>query len=158
MSSMYPSSDKQRTYETTDTIYFFTSAFEPFDNFSAHQVQIWNIVFPTAEHVFRWKKFEVTEPKLAERIRVAASPWRVKKLSKESTNRRLDWSDIKVAVMTEIIAAKVSQHEDMREMLRARDDKMIIENSPIDDFWGCGANGKGQNHMGKILMEARQRI
>jgi predicted NAD-dependent protein-ADP-ribosyltransferase YbiA (DUF1768 family) len=35
---------------------------------------------------------------------------------------------------------------------------MLIENSPTDYFWGCGANHTGENHLGKILMGVRTEI
>jgi predicted NAD-dependent protein-ADP-ribosyltransferase YbiA (DUF1768 family) len=34
----------------------------------------------------------------------------------------------------------------------------IIENSPVDSFWGCGPDGNGQNMIGKIWMETRNAI
>jgi ribA/ribD-fused uncharacterized protein len=37
-------------------------------------------------------------------------------------------------------------------------DEEIVEDSPIDSYWGCGADGKGQNNLGKILMEVRSRL
>jgi predicted NAD-dependent protein-ADP-ribosyltransferase YbiA (DUF1768 family) len=37
----------------------------------------------------------------------------------------------------------------------ATGDEEIIENSPIDSYWGCGADGQGKNMLGKILMETR---
>ncbi len=38
---MYPSSDKNYSYETEDAVYFFSHAFNPLDNWSAHQVRVW---------------------------------------------------------------------------------------------------------------------
>jgi predicted NAD-dependent protein-ADP-ribosyltransferase YbiA (DUF1768 family) len=32
----------------------------------------------------------------------------------------------------------------------------IVENSPFDDYWGCGKDGSGQNKLGQILMEVRE--
>ncbi len=79
---MYPKSDQKLTYETADTVYFFSGAFDPINNFSANTVKIWNKVFYTAEHAFQWKKFADTEPELAEKIASASSPWLCKKYSK----------------------------------------------------------------------------
>jgi predicted NAD-dependent protein-ADP-ribosyltransferase YbiA (DUF1768 family) len=31
-----------------------------------------------------------------------------------------------------------------------------VENSPIDYYWGCGADGSGKNNLGLILMEVRE--
>ena len=51
--------------------------------------------------------------------------------------------------MTEIIRAKVAQNEDVYACLLATDGKKIVENSPWDNFWGCGADGKGENQDGQ---------
>jgi ribA/ribD-fused uncharacterized protein len=37
-------------------------------------------------------------------------------------------------------------------------DHILIEDSPIDYFWGCGADGTGENYLGKILMSVRGEI
>ncbi|MFD1424039.1 NADAR domain-containing protein [Laceyella sacchari] len=37
-------------------------------------------------------------------------------------------------------------------------DELIIENSPIAYYWGCGADGSGLNRLGVILMEVRSRL
>jgi ribA/ribD-fused uncharacterized protein len=34
--------------------------------------------------------------------------------------------------------------------------QLIVENSPVDYYWGCGADGSGKNMLGKILMEVRE--
>ncbi len=57
--------------------------------------------------------------------------------------------------MFEIVRAKAQQHEDVRDMLMVTGNKKIVENSPVDNFWGCGQGGKGENQMGKILMKVR---
>src|SRR5258708_25413784 len=112
---MYPSPDKNLNYETEEAVYFFTGPFYPLDNFSAHRVEIWGQTCPTVEHAFQWKKFEVSEPGLAKQVLEAGSPEVAKKIAHTSENRRQDWGEVRLAVMTEIIRAKVAQHEDVRE-------------------------------------------
>jgi hypothetical protein len=34
----------------------------------------------------------------------------------------------------------------------------LIEDSPIDFGWGCGADGSGQNKLGQILMRIRREL
>ena len=60
-----------------------------------------------------------------------------------------------VNVMEEIFRAKAEQHEDVRERLKKTDKRQIIENSPVDSFWGVGSKGDGQNMVGKIWMKIR---
>jgi len=153
---MYPISDKGLNREDEKSVYFFTSAYHPLDNFSAHSISIWNRNFPTAEHAFQWKKFSDIKPDIAEKILEAKSPHLVKEIS--IVNKDLvskDWHNIKLGVMEEILKAKAKQHEDVREVLRKTGRKTIVENSPVDSFWGIGPDEKGENMLGKIWMKIR---
>jgi hypothetical protein len=156
---MYPSSSNGLNKETDEAVYFFTPVFYPLDNFSAHQVEIWGHKFPTAEHAFQWKKFSGGYPEISEQILAAGSPEAVKKIS--DANKALQpitWKDEKVGVMEEILMAKAEQNEDVREALKRSARRRIIENSPVDGFWGIGPNGDGQNMVGKIWMKVRDNL
>ena len=59
--------------------------------------------------------------------------------------------------MKQILQAKANQHDDVRDVLRKTGMREIVENSPVDDFWGGGPNKKGQNVVGKIWMNIRDR-
>lgn len=37
-------------------------------------------------------------------------------------------------------------------------DREIVEDSPIDSYWGCGADGLGKNMLGKLLMKLREEL
>lgn len=153
---MYPVSSDGLNKETKDAVYFFTPAFYPLDNFSAHAVNIWGRIFPTAEHAFQWKKFFEIEPDIAERIFTAGSPHAVKKISEANkTKIPEDWKNLRVEVMEQILKAKVSQHEDVGDALIRTGKRTIVENSPVDSFWGIGPNQKGENMVGKIFMKIR---
>jgi ribA/ribD-fused uncharacterized protein len=153
---MYPTSSADLNRETDTAIYFFTVAFEPLNNFSAHMVRIWDKTFPTAEHAFQWKKFSVEHPDIAQSIYEAGSPEAVKKISDGNKDKApLTWPEDKVAIMEQILQAKAKQHEDVREALIRTGDRLIVENSPVDTFWGAGPDGTGENVIGKIWMRIR---
>ncbi len=59
--------------ETEDAIYFYTPAFDALNNFSAHTVELWGTLFPTAEHAFQWKKFSEVDRTLARHVLEAAA-------------------------------------------------------------------------------------
>lgn len=156
---MYSSSGENLNKETKDSVYFFTPAFYPLDNFSAHAVNIWDMAFPTAEHAFQWKKFSVSHPEIAKNIFAAGSPDAVKKISNQNKDKVSSyWHDEKLAVMEQILKAKAEQHEDVRERLIMTGKRTIIENSPVDSFWGIGPDGKGENMVGKIWMKIRDSL
>ncbi len=151
----YPEPGQKLTYQTKSAVYFYLGAFDALGNFSAHSIQIWGKVFPTVEHAFQWKKFESNNSEWAEKILKAKSAWLARKLGREGAKMRNDWRDIRISIMTDIIRAKFSQHEDAKQVLLSTNNKKIIENSPIDNYWGIGSTGKGENQMGKILAKVR---
>ena len=62
---------------------------------------------------------------------------------------------------------KFQQNSDLRNKLDATGDKKIVEASPLDTIWGIGLgekgalergekNWRGQNLLGKALMQARE--
>ena len=75
-----------------------------------------------------------------------------------SSPLRRDWDSVKVSVMTEAVLAKFSQHEDLRALLLATGDAMLIEHTDNDDYWGDGGDGSGKNMLGRILMRVREQL
>ena len=150
----FPGNDFNK--ETEDAIYFYTPIFYALDNFSAHIVEIWGKKFQTSEHAYQWKKFADSNSEIAERIFTATSPNEVKKISdtyKSETSP--EFRALKIEIMEEILQAKVAQHEKVRRILKDSGNKTIVENSPIDSFWGAGPDGKGENALGKLWMKVR---
>jgi N-glycosidase YbiA len=76
----------------------------------------------------------------------------------QKVTMRPDWDQVKRQVMKECVLAKFLQHKDLRDQLMATGDEELIEDSPIDYYWGCGADGSGQNVLGQVLMEVRQEL
>lgn len=156
---LYPALDAIQTNVTEDAVYFFSDAAGVLCNWSAHGVTIWGQYFQTVEHAYHYCKFQDVSSVTAEQIKQAASPYIAMKIAqKNKSYRRSDWENIKVATMREITRAKYRQHDDARQILLDTGDRLLVENSPWDYFWGCGADGNGQNIMGKILMEVRQEL
>jgi ribA/ribD-fused uncharacterized protein len=56
------------------------------------------------------------------------------------------------------VLAKFQTHADIRKILIKTADDLIVEDSPVDSFWGCGADHRGENHLGKILMQVRHQL
>lgn len=150
---------KDLNYVTEDAVYFYTPRFYAFDNFSAFAVEIWDKDFPTVEHAYQWKKYSKSHPEIAEKIYCARSAYATKKIS--DANKDIvdpSWDAEKLECMEELIRAKVEQHEKLKNLLLETEDKEIIENSPVDYYWGTGKDGTGENHLGKIWMKIRGEI
>lgn len=116
------------------------------------------VIFPTVEHYFQAMKTE--NPEERERIRLAATPGKAKRLGR-TVNLRADWEEIKLNVMKYALIKKFNNNPELRNLLLETGDAELIEgNYWHDNFWGnCSCekckNIKGQNHLGQLLMEIR---
>jgi ribA/ribD-fused uncharacterized protein len=137
------------------TINFYTPKFYVFNNFSAHAIEFRGKLYPTAEHAYQAAK--CTDPEGQGAIRQARSPLQAKRLANETCKaaRDPDWGNKRLEVVEEILRTKLAQHPEAQEALRESGDEEIVEDSPIDYFWGAGADGTGQNMFGKLWMKIR---
>ena len=137
------------------TVNFYTPKFYVFDNFSAHAIELNGKLYPTAEAAYQ--AAQCTNPKGKEAIRSARSPKQAKVLANEvyKAAKDPDWESKKVEMMEKILRAKLAQHPEVADALKQSGDEDIIENSPVDYFWGAGADGSGQNMLGKLWMKLR---
>ena len=68
----------------------------------------------------------------------------------------VDWDTRKLPLMKELVHAKFTQNESLRQLLVSTGNRTIIEASTSDLEWGGGGlAGGGQNHLGQILMQLR---
>lgn len=71
---------------------------------------------------------------------------------------RDDWEEVKFNIMHDIVKCKFSQNKDLRDKLLSTGDEYLEEgNNWGDRIWGT-VNGKGKNHLGKILMDVREEL
>jgi ribA/ribD-fused uncharacterized protein len=134
---------------------FYTPRFYVFNNFSAHAIEFRGKLYPTCEHAYQAAK--CTDPQGQEAIRNARSPLEAKRLANETYKaaRDPDWGNKKVAIVEEILRAKLAQHPEAQDALKESGSEEIVEDSPTDYFWGEGADGSGQNVLGKLWMKLR---
>jgi hypothetical protein len=139
------------------TIYFYSAREQPygcFSNFSPHGFMLDELWWKTSEHYFQAQKFINTVH--LEQIRLVGTPKDAARMGRERTRPlRPDWEQVKEAVMYRAVLCKFSTHADLQKLLLSTGNEPIVENSPIDYYWGCGADGTGKNRLGEILMVVR---
>jgi len=143
------------------TIKFYKTAekYGAFSNFSRHQFVEDEKVFRTSEHYFQCMKFVTTDEEYAEKIRVALTPAKCAKLGRSrDVPLREDWEEVKDGIMMDALRLKFTQHSELKELLLSTGDEEIIEDSPVDSYWGCGRDGKGKNMLGQLLMKLRDEL
>jgi ribA/ribD-fused uncharacterized protein len=139
-------------------IYFYIEHEKPygcFSNFSPHGFMLDELYWKTSEHYFQAQKF-VGTPYL-EKVRQTKTPKNAANMGRDrSLPLRNDWEQVKDDVMGKAVLSKFRTHANIRETLLSTGNKVLIENSPIDYYWGCGQEGSGKNKLGQILMEVRE--
>lgn len=83
------------------------------------------------------------------------SPLMSKKIGKR-VKLRSDWEEIKLSLMEEIVRCKFDQNPDLKEKLLSTGDRLLIEGNTWGDYYWGVCKGKGENHLGKILMKLRK--
>jgi ribA/ribD-fused uncharacterized protein len=68
---------------------------------------------------------------------------------------RPDWEAVKESVMGEALRAKFTQSDELRALLLATGAVPLVQLKPGDAYWGTGADGRGRNRLGALLMALR---
>lgn len=135
-----------------------------FSNFSKHDVVLPHpftggpVAYATSEH--RYQAMKATTAEDHDFVATAPSAYASKQHGREIALRE-GWDDgTSYEVMVEAVAAKAEQHIIVRQTLRETGDRMIYEDSPVDDIWGWRyrSNYAGKNLLGKALMEVRETL
>lgn len=129
-------------------------------NFYPSPIIIENRSYPTTEHYYQSRKFNKPETfHIMEEIIHSPTPDEAFRLSRVYEDKvREDWNIHRKRDMFRAVIFKFKQHLDLQKKLTATGDAILIEDSPKDAFWGCGADKKGLNLMGHILMNIRQML
>ena len=137
--------------------YSVTSAYGAFSNFALYPIRLRNKQWPTSEHYFQAQKFVAVRDQ--DEIRKAGTPMLAARMGRDRKRKlRRDWESAKVGVMREAVEAKFRQHDELRTLLLATGDAVLVEHTDNDAFWGDGGDGSGRNELGRILMAVRTRL
>lgn len=133
----------------------FNKEYRFLSNFYPATVEYDGLEYSSTEHAYQAAKTEDAGQR--RRIRESQKPGDAKRLGKQ-VKMRTDWEQIKVGVMKDLVRQKFTKHKELKEKLLATGDAHLEEtNTWNDTFWGV-CKGKGQNHLGKILMEVRDEL
>lgn len=144
------------------TIYFYKvcEPYGAFSNFSEHSIDLEGKTWPSTEHYYQAQKFVGTPfESLCQKIHTSPTPAEAAALGRDPLHSvRSDWDEVKTRVMEKAVLQKFKTHSALRDLLLSTGDELIVEASQTDEYWGCGEDGQGQNHLGKILMHVRSQL
>lgn len=72
--------------------------------------------------------------------------------------KRKGWKESRVTMMTRALYMQSQVHPEMASSLLNTGDRILVEDSQYDYFWGCGRDRRGDNNYGKILMNIRTKL
>jgi len=134
-----------------DVIDSFRGEYRFLSNFYLHPIVFEGDLYPSLEHAFQAaKSLDPAERKL---VRLCVKPGDAKRTGRKIT-RRSDWDDIRVSVMRELLFQKFNAGPLRQRLLGTGDAQLIEGNDWGDVFWGV-CRGRGENWLGKLLMEVR---
>ena len=135
--------------------------FELTNFFEGYPITVDGNTYATTEHYFQSMKFVPHSPSHAEVVRLATSPREALELTRHpafARNVRGNWHAHKNMVMLTALRAKFSQHFYLREKLLSTGDRMLVEHTTNDTYWGDGGDGSGLNQLGCLLMQVREEL
>ncbi len=131
----------------------FSGHYSFLSNFYPCIIKHEGIVYPSVENAYQASKS--VDPEVRKQF-TALSAGHAKKLG-QRVKKREDWEDVKIEIMRDLLIKKFSQPKLRTFLLMTENDDLIEGNTWGDTFWGV-YRGKGENWLGKLLMEVRDEI
>jgi len=134
-------------------------------NFYECDIEHQGIRYPSVEHFYVSMKCNneqmingkhYTIGDFREMVANTPSPGLVKKIG-QKIKVRSDWDNKKLEFMNWAIREKFKDINLAELLVQTEDIDLIESNTWNDTFWGV-CNGKGKNHLGKILMKVRDEL
>jgi ribA/ribD-fused uncharacterized protein len=144
-----------------DEIHFYRANERPhgaFSNLFRREIVFEDRVYPTAEHAYQAGKARKKD--VREWILSAPTPALVAMAAHGlyTWDIAADWSQLKYERMRQVLRAKFTQHEDLRELLLSTGIARLVETGKVANLVNCTwgeVNGRGKNMLGVLLMELR---
>lgn len=143
----------------------FEGRYRFLSNFYPCKIEHQGIKYPSVENFYVAMKVNdqqlingtyYTPGDFREMIARITNPAEVKRLGSK-VKLRTGWDEKKLEVMNWAIRQKFKE-ETLSELLLSTGDQELIEGNYWKDFYWGVCNGKGENHLGKILMTVRKEI
>lgn len=132
----------------------FVGAFAFLSNFFPSTFYYNGKKYATVENAYQACK--ATSEEEHEVVRLAPSPGKAKQLGRQVTLRE-GWDGIKLDIMRELVRLKF-ENPLLRELLLMTENAELIEGNNWNDTYFGICRGRGENWLGKILMDERKRI
>ena len=135
----------------------FQNEYRFLSNFYPCEVFFRQRTFQSAEAAYQSAKTLDLDEILA--IQFAETPGKAKQLGRQVKNLVQGWEKNKIQIMETILEIKFSDPSLSEKLISTHPKQLVEGNSWGDTFWGVdAATGLGQNRLGRILMQERDRL
>lgn len=141
----------------TAAINSFSGPYRFLSNFWMIEVRFDGETYASVEHAYQAAK--VTAPESRYLIRMQNTPGNAKRMAR-IYSLRPEWVEIKLLVMEQLLRQKFDavRYPDMAAALISTGSADLIEGNVWGDtFWGV-CRGRGENHLGRLLMKIRAEL
>lgn len=150
-----------RTYSVCPLIFGFREGYHFLSNFYPTRMGFDGLFFPSSEHAYQAMKCvnpEYRKRFTDEKMSAVVAKRRGSKVWDRPDLKISALSILKTTMMREILIEKFSQNTQLLRALQDTGEALLVEaNTWHDTFWGVDAQtGRGENHLGRILMEVRK--
>lgn len=139
-----------------EVIGFYPREFYPLDNFSSFKVKVNGYLYSSLEEAFQSMLFLPDHKEISEQIKNSYSAHEAQKIMHENINKVKYSNKEKLVLMEKLLRLKIEQNPYVLKKLLETKNYTIMEDSPKDNYWGCGINREGENNLGKLWMKLRE--
>lgn len=139
-----------------EIIGFYPREFYPLDNFSSFKVKVNGYLYSSLEESFQSMLFLPDHKEISEQIKNSYSAHEAQKIMHENINKVKYSNKEKLVLMEKLLRLKIEQNPYVLKKLLETKNYTIMEDSPKDNYWGCGINREGENNLGKLWMKLRE--
>lgn len=139
-----------------EIIGFYPREFYPLDNFSSFKVKVNGYLYSSLEEAFQSMLFLPDHKEISEQIKNSYSAHEAQKIMHENINKVKYSNKEKLVLMEKLLRLKIEQNPYVLKKLLETKNYTIMEDSPKDNYWGCGINREGENNLGKLWMKLRE--
>ncbi|CAF1350123.1 unnamed protein product [Adineta ricciae] len=140
---------------TSEPVHFYgrNKPFNEFSNFHEAPIELDGYTWPTTEHYFQAQKFVHDQEHYLHVLNLPAPRAAFNYVRTYKSFVRPDWADVKDEVMLKACMAKFGQHKELKDLLLSTGDRLLVEHTENDSYWGDGGDGSGRNQLGITLMK-----
>lgn len=144
--------------DTPIHFYRIGAPFGEFGNFYSAPIELDGHTWPTSEHYFQAQKYVSDKTHYENVLRLATPREAFDYVRTYKSSVRPDWQEVKDDVMYKACLAKFQQHPKLKALLLSTGDRVLVEHTEKDSYWGDGGDGSGRNQLGITLMKVRDYI